>query len=66
MDENETRLFLAEHQNFGLNTRFIADKIYQLDRPEWERLSEKYLIAAGVNPTWIAEMKKHTMQTDYY
>ena len=41
-------------------------KIYALDRGQWERLIEKYWLPAGVNPTWIAEMKQHTFQTDYY
>jgi hypothetical protein len=41
-------------------------KIYELDRPQWEKLIEKYWLPAGVNPTWIAEMKEHTFKTDYY
>ncbi len=41
-------------------------KIYELDRAQWERLIEKYWLPAGVNPAWIAEMKQHTFQTDYY
>jgi hypothetical protein len=41
-------------------------KIYELDREQWERLIEKYWVPAGVNPAWIAEMKRHTFQTDYY
>lgn len=41
-------------------------KIYALDRPKWEHLIEKYWIPAGVNPAWIAEMKQHTFQSDYY
>ena len=41
-------------------------KIYELDRPQWEQLIEKYWLPAGVNPVWIAEMKEHTFQTDYY
>jgi hypothetical protein len=41
-------------------------KIYELDREQWERLIAKYWIPAGVNPNWIAEMKQHTFQTDYY
>lgn len=41
-------------------------KIYELDRAQWERLIDKYWLPAGVNPVWIAEMKKHTFQRDYY
>ncbi|MEI9899070.1 MAG: ATP-dependent Clp protease proteolytic subunit [Hyphomicrobium sp.] len=41
-------------------------KIYELDRAQWESLIEKYWLPAGVNPVWIAEMKTHTFQSDYY
>lgn len=41
-------------------------KIYELDREQWERLIDKYWLPEGVNPAWIAEMKQHTIQTDYY
>lgn len=41
-------------------------KIYELDRQQWERLIEKYWVPAGVSPAWIANMKQHTVQTDFY
>lgn len=41
-------------------------KIYELDRAQWEMLIDRYWLPAGVNPVWIADMKKHTFQTDYY
>jgi ATP-dependent protease ClpP protease subunit len=41
-------------------------KIYELDREQWERLIDKYWVPAGVSPEWIADMKQHTFQTDYY
>ena len=41
-------------------------EIYELDRAQWERLIDKYWVPEGVNPAWIAEMKKHTFQADYY
>jgi hypothetical protein len=43
-----------------------SHKIYELDRAQWERLIAKYWVPAGVNPVWIAEMKQHTFQTDYF
>jgi hypothetical protein len=41
-------------------------KISRLDREAWEQLVDKYWVPAGVNPTWIAEVKTHTNQTDYW
>ena len=41
-------------------------KIYELDRPQWEMLIDKYWVPAGVNPEWIKTMKEHTFQKDYY
>jgi hypothetical protein len=41
-------------------------KISRLDREAWERLVDQYWVPAGVNPTWIAEVKTHTNQTDYW
>jgi len=41
-------------------------KISRLDRDSWEQLVDKYWVPAGVNPAWIAEVKTHTVQTDYW
>ena len=41
-------------------------KIYELDRPQWEMLIDRYWIPAGVNPEWIKTMKEHTFEKDYY
>jgi hypothetical protein len=41
-------------------------KIYELDRPQWEMLIDRYWIPAGVNPEWIKTMKEHTFEMDYF
>jgi hypothetical protein len=41
-------------------------RIARLDRVRWEQLVDKYWIRAGVNPTWIANVKAHTVKTDYW
>jgi ATP-dependent protease ClpP protease subunit len=42
------------------------DRQVSLDRPQWERLIDKYFRPAGVSEEWIAEMKQHTYDTDYW
>lgn len=38
----------------------------ELDRARWERLVDRYFRPAGVSERWIAEMKRHTVETDYW
>jgi ATP-dependent protease ClpP protease subunit len=44
----------------------IHDQQISLDRPQWERLIDKYFRPAGISAEWIAEMKQHTYDTDYW
>ena len=41
-------------------------QIARLDRASWERLVDKYWIPAGVDKTWIENVKTHTVGTDYW
>ena len=41
-------------------------RIARLDRVKWEQLVDRYWIPAGINPTWIANVKAHTVKTDYW
>jgi ATP-dependent protease ClpP protease subunit len=41
-------------------------KIIALDRARWEQLVDKYFRPAGVSDTWIAQMKEHTVKSDYW
>lgn len=41
-------------------------RIARLDRISWEQLVDRYWIPAGVSPTWIANVKAHTVRTDYW
>lgn len=44
----------------------ITNKVTRLDRGSWEKLVDKYWVPAGVSPAWIADVKTHTNQTDYW
>src|SRR5262245_34306631 len=37
-----------------------------LDRAAWERLVDKYFAPAGVSEQWIADLKRHTVESDYW
>jgi hypothetical protein len=41
-------------------------KVIKLDRASWEQLVDKYWVPAGVDKTWIEDVKTHTMGTDYW
>lgn len=44
----------------------VTKQTTKLDRAAWERLVDKYFRPAGVSDAWIAELKPHTVNSDYW
>jgi len=44
----------------------VTKQTTKLDRAAWERLVDKYFRPAGVSDAWIAELKPHTVDSDYW
>jgi hypothetical protein len=41
-------------------------EVFGLDRQRWLGLCDKYLLPAGVNPTWMDHVKAHTFGSNYW
>ena len=44
----------------------VTKQTTRLDRAAWERLVDTYLRPAGVSDAWIADLKPHTVNSDYW